>query len=109
MDAIRYYVDEHIPSAVVRALRARGLDVMTVSDAGLRTQTDEAHLAFALSKRRVIVSHDPDFLRLHASGVEHAGIAFAPRLMRIGALVRRLLVLHDLLTTDDMHKHVEFL
>jgi len=109
MAVVRYYADEHVPGAVIRALRVRGVDVMTVSDAGRRTESDEAHLTFALSQRRVIVTYDPDFLRLHADGVEHAGIAFAPRLMSIGALVRRLLLLHDVLTAEDMAGHVEFL
>ena len=109
MDIVRYYVDEHIPGAVVRALRARGVDVMTVSEAGLRTASDETHLSYALSEHRVMVTYDPDFLRLHAGGGEHAGIAYAPRLMSIGALVRHLLVLHDVLAADDMHGHVEFL
>ena len=109
MAAVCYYVDEHIPSAVVRALRARGVDVKTVSEANRRTGSDEIQLAFALSERRVLVSYDPDFLRLHSRGVEHAGIAFAPRLMSVGALVRRLLLIHDVLSTEDMQGHVEFL
>lgn len=109
MAAIRYYVDEHIPGAVVRALRVRGVDVKTVSEANLRTGTDETQLAFALSEHRVLVSYDPDFLRLHASCVAHAGIAFAPRRLSIGALVRRLLLLHDVLAAEEMSGHVEFL
>jgi hypothetical protein len=109
MDVVRYYVDEHIPRAVVRALRARGVGVMTVSEAGLRTASDEAHLSHALSQQRVMVTYDSDFLRLHGGCVEHAGIAYAPRLMPVGALVRRLLVIHDVLAADEMRGHVEFL
>jgi uncharacterized protein with PIN domain len=76
VSAIRYYVDEHIAGAVVRALRVRGVDVMTVTEAGLRQAEDDEHLAFALHEGRVAVTCDADFLRLHAQGPAHAGIVY---------------------------------
>jgi uncharacterized protein with PIN domain len=91
VSVIRYYVDEHIAGAVVRALRVRGVDVMTVTEAGLRQAEDDEHLAFALRDSRVTVTCDADFLRHHAQGTEHAGIVYAPRQMAIGTLLRRLL------------------
>lgn len=109
MSGIRYYVDEHIAGAVVRALRVRGVDVMTVTEAGLRQAEDDEHLAFALREGRVTVTCDADFLRLHAQGAEHAGIVFAPRQMAIGNLVRRLLLIHGVFTAEELSGHVEFL
>jgi len=109
VSVIRYYVDEHIAGAVVRALRARGIDVRTVTEAGLRQGEDDEHLAFALREGRVIVSCDADFLRLHARGTEHAGIVHAPRQMAVGPLVRRLLLIHGVFTAEEMRGHVEFL
>ena len=109
MADIRLYVDEHIPRAVVRGLRSRGVDVATVTDAGLRQADDTEHLAWALKEDRVIVSYDPDFLRLHAQGVPHAGIAHLPRQLPIGMLVRSLLLLHDPVAAEDMQGHMEFL
>jgi predicted nuclease of predicted toxin-antitoxin system len=38
--------------------------------------TNEEHLEFARGQGRIVVTHDADFLRLHAKGAEHAGIAF---------------------------------
>jgi hypothetical protein len=41
---VKYYTDEHIARAVVRGLRQRGVDVLTVVEAGLLGDSDEAHL-----------------------------------------------------------------
>jgi uncharacterized protein with PIN domain len=109
VSAIRCYVDEHIAGAVVRALRVRGVDVMTVTEAGLRQAEDDEHLAFALHEGRVAVTCDADFLRLHAQGPAHAGIVYAPRQMAVGSLLRRLLLIHGVFTAEAMHGHVEFL
>ena len=56
MSSIRYYVDEHVGKAVVRGLRQRGVDVVTVVEAGMLSATDEAQLAFAVKAGRVILN-----------------------------------------------------
>jgi predicted nuclease of predicted toxin-antitoxin system len=73
-ERIKLYTDEHAPRAVVRGLRERGVDTLTVSEAGMLGASDEEHLAFARGEGRVLFTQDDDLLRLHASGVEHAGI-----------------------------------
>jgi hypothetical protein len=73
---IRFHLDEHAPSALADGLRRRGIDVTTTTEAGLLSRTDEAHLIFALAENRMLFTHDEDFLRLHADGVSHAGIAY---------------------------------
>jgi predicted nuclease of predicted toxin-antitoxin system len=87
---VRFYVDEHVAKAVSRGLRQRGVDVMRVTDAGLLTASDSEHLKRALAEGRVIFTQDDDYLRLHATGVEHAGIAYAPQGMSIGEIIRGL-------------------
>ena len=37
---IKFYVDEHVATAVVKGLRQRGADVLTVLEAGLRGASD---------------------------------------------------------------------
>jgi hypothetical protein len=37
---IRFYTDEHVPRAVVRGLRARGVDVSTVAEADMLGAAD---------------------------------------------------------------------
>ncbi len=41
---IRFYTDEHVARAVVRSLRQRGVDVLTVPEADLLGASDEEHL-----------------------------------------------------------------
>jgi len=102
-------MDEHVDSAITAGLRRRGVNVLTAQEAGLRTADDEAHLSRAREEGRIIFTQDVDFLRLHASGVEHAGIVYAPQGSSIGPLVRGLMPICEILEPDDMQNHVEFL
>jgi predicted nuclease of predicted toxin-antitoxin system len=106
---LKLYADEHISRVVVRGLRQRGIDVLTVTEAGMRGASDVDHLAFALREGRVIFTQDDDFLRLHAAGSEHAGIVYARQGTPIGDIIRGLLLIHDVLSPDDMQGHLEFL
>ena len=108
-DPIRLYMDEHVPMAVTAALRRRGIDVVRAQDAGLHPADDEVHLEFATRAGRVAVTQDADFLRLHAAGVHHAGIAYAPQQTPIAYLVRMLTLLVDVVAPEEMTDHVEYL
>lgn len=72
-ERVNFYLDEHVPRAVASGLRRRGVDVLTLQEAGMLEAEDEAHLALATQQGRVIFTQDADFLRLHATGIEHAG------------------------------------
>ena len=64
---VSFYTDEHVAKAVIRGLRERGVNVMTVAEAGLMGALDEEHLARSLTEGRVLFTQDDDFLRLHAA------------------------------------------
>ena len=102
-------MDEHIARAVVLALRQRGINVLTVADAGKLGATDEEQLAFARIEGRVFFTRDADFLRLHAAGIPHAGIAYASRRVSIGDMIRGLTLIHEILDADAMQGRVEYL
>lgn len=107
---LRFHLDEQVSGAVARALRLHGIDVSTASEAQLRGATDESHLKFAHDGARVLVTHDADFLRLHAAGNEHFGIAYCRHdKHRIGRLVQLLLLLSDCYSPEEMAGTVEFL
>lgn len=109
-DRIRYHLDEHIATAVAIGLRARGIDVTTTDEAGLRAADDDEQLAFAHAAGRVLVTHDADFLRMHDEGREHAGIVYSPQQhTKVGDLIRGLVLIHTVLTAAEMHNHVEFI
>ena len=107
--AIRFYTDECVAFAVADGLRRRGVDVLTVIEAGLLGAGDEEHLARANSEGRVIFTQDDDFLRLHASGRPHAGIAYAPQGTAIGEIIRGLLLIHSVMDESEMAAHLEYL
>lgn len=108
-ERITLYTDEHVPRAVVRGLRERGVDTLTVSEAGMLGASDEEHLAFARREGRVLFTQDDDFLRLHAAGVEHAGIVYARQPTAIGEAIRGLVLVFELLDPDEMEGQLEFL
>jgi len=71
------YADEQFPKKVVELLRAMGHDVLTVQEAGkanLKIPDDEV-LAFAIEENRAVLTLNRiDFIRLHYSQPDHAGI-----------------------------------
>jgi predicted nuclease of predicted toxin-antitoxin system len=107
---IRFHLDEHISVHIAAGLRRRNIDVTTTADAGLIGAADMAHFEFAASSRRVLVTQDDDFLRLHAQGIAHAGIAYCQQQsMSVGEMLRRVILIHDLLLPEEMAGRVEFL
>ncbi len=73
----RLYADEQFPRVVVELLRALGHDVLTVQEASNANLgiPDEDVLAFAVTKERAVLTLNRiDFIRLHASQPNHAGI-----------------------------------
>jgi predicted nuclease of predicted toxin-antitoxin system len=108
-ERVKFYTDEHVAKAVVAGLRRRGVDVLTAPDAGLHPADDNRHLALAVQQSRVIFTQDADFLRLHAAGVPHCGIVYAPQHTPVGHIVRSLMLIYDVLSPEDMLNHVEFL
>lgn len=109
-ETIRFHLDENVNSAVADGLRRRGIDVTNTAEEGLIASPDEAQLEFALSQGRVIFTQDADFLRLHQSGVAHAGIAYCHQGSRsIGEILRGLILIWDLLEPEDMRGQLEFL
>ncbi len=70
-------------------------------DVGLVGPDDVEHLHFASSEDRVIVTHDDDFTRIHAAGVNHAGICYCRKDKHsIGELVRLLLLVCECFTEE---------
>ena len=71
--------------------------------------SDGEHLQRAQDERRVIFTQDHDFLRLHAAGADHAGIAYARQGASVGRIVRGLMLIHQVLDADGMIGQLEYL
>lgn len=102
-------MDEHVPTAVTRGLQARGIEVLTVQNASLSHTADNRILAYALAQGRVVFTQDEDFLAEHRRGTLHAGIVYAHQHTSIGAMVRGLMLIHGVYTSDDMRGNLEYL
>jgi predicted nuclease of predicted toxin-antitoxin system len=107
---VKFYLDEHIPKGVVEGLRRRGLDVLTVQEAGRSGESDEKQLAFAAREGRVLITFDDDFLRLDAAGVPHIGIVFSQTgHCTVGELIESLMIIANVIEPNEMKNHIEFI
>ena len=79
--AVALYMDEHVPGAITRGLRRRGVDVLTAQDDGHDATEDEIILDRAATLGRVIFTRDQDFLVIaqarQTNGIPFAGVVFA--------------------------------
>jgi hypothetical protein len=113
---IRLYIDEDsMRGALVLALRARGVDVITALDAGMIERSDMEHLEYATAQGRVLCTFNiADFYRLHTTylsqGKTHTGIILMPQQRyTVGEHMRRLLKLVAVRSAESMKDQVEFL
>jgi predicted nuclease of predicted toxin-antitoxin system len=106
---IKIYLDEHVSQAIAEGLRRRGVDVLTTQESGMCSAPDEELLAFALSRGRVVFTQDSDFMKLHAGGLPHAGLVYAHRQTAVGQIIRGLMLIVEILDSDDMAGHIEFI
>ena len=110
MSEIRFFFDENMNPAIADQLIRNGIDVITVRDLGELGDSDANHLQKAAEMGRVLCTHDTDFLRLNAEGIEHAGIVFVPQYQTsVGAIVKALRELHTGKTAEEMKGQVKFL
>ena len=109
-DRIRFHLDEHIAPDISRALKQYGIDVTTTVGAGLRTADDLTQLNFCRQEKRVIVTHDADFLRMSDQFKDHPGIVYCNRINRsIGEIIRGLILIYEVLSPEEIAGKVEFL
>ena len=113
---IRLYLDEDtMRHALVSALRARGVDLVTASEADMIHRSDMEHVEYATAHGRVVCTCNlADFTRIHAKylseGKSHAGIIVIPQQRySVGDQARRLLRLVSNRSAEDMKNHLEFL
>lgn len=110
MSEIRFYFDEMIPHEIAERLRHHGIDVLTALEAGNIGLTDIAQLNFATEQIRVLVTRDEDYLIMNSKGVPHTGIAFYKQEVRSNKeIAEALMLIHGVLSSEEIHNRVEFL
>lgn len=113
-EPVRFYLDEDtISRALMNALRARNVDILSAHEAGKISVPDGQHLEYATSLNRVIFTFNTrDFALLHKQWAiaerHHAGIVVSDQ-GQVGQLARRLLKLADTLSAEEMQDRLELL
>lgn len=108
------YMDVHVPRAVTRGLRRRGVDVLTAQDDGAARLEDPDLLDRATSLGRMVFSQDEDLVveavRRQRAGQPFATVVFARQLdLSIGRCIGDLEALAKAATTEDAQGQVIFL
>ena len=110
-----YFDEDSMDQALLSALRARGVDVITAADADMLGVSDVEQLDYATSQKRVLFSFNRgDFYRLHsqylAEGKSHRGIILAKQQRySIGQQLRQILELLHGKSEAEMLNNVVFL
>lgn len=108
------YTDQHVPAAVTRGLRRRGVDVLTTEEDQAADWDDEEILARATGLGRIVFTQDDDFLaigrRWQVSGREFSGILYAHQLrITLGQAIADLELVAKIMTAEEMKNRIEFL
>ena len=107
---IRFHLDEHVHGAIARGLRRHGMDVTTTPEMGFIGARDEVHLDHARQAKRLIVTFDQDFLRLHYQGEPHWGVAYCKQQSKpLGEIIRLLALIWDIYEPQEMQNRLEYL
>jgi len=107
------YLDEDVDVLVATLLRARGYESVTTVEAGRRGARDEEQLDYSTSQGLTLFTHNRiDFEELirrrFAAGITHAGVIIAAR-HPPHEMVRRLLIILDSTTADEMSDQLRYL
>ena len=111
---IKIYTNESIHVVIAKGLKRLGVEAQSCQDVNNFGLSDRQQLDYAYENGLVLFTHDDDFLRLDAEyisqGKEHCGIIYAHQKdYSIGEYIRRLKLIVDILSSEDMKNHVEFL
>ena len=97
---LKFYSNENFPIEMVNLLRARGYDVLTSYEAGQANQKipDDEVLMYATNAGRIVITENrQDFINLHFTTSNHAGIVICKADRDYAGKVQ---VLHDFFTQD---------
>jgi predicted nuclease of predicted toxin-antitoxin system len=110
---LELYLDEDVDVLVADLLRARGFVATTTRDAGNLQASDVNQLAYAVAQQQTLLTHNrADFESLaqtyFATGQPHYGIIIAVRHPPY-EIVRRLLLILNQVTADEMQDQVRYI
>jgi len=110
---IELYLDEDVDVLVAELVRARGFSVTTTREANQLGKDDLSQLAYAVKLQKTFFTHNRmDFETLaqtyFTTGQAHHGIIIAAR-HDVYELVRRVLVILNHVTADEMENQLRYI
>jgi hypothetical protein len=107
-------MDHHVRRAVTKALRTRGIDVLTAFEDGHADSPDEDLFARAAELGRIVFTQDDDFLALadqwRSAGRHFPGVVYAHQLRAtVGQIVTDLQLILETSTAAELYDAVLFL
>jgi predicted nuclease of predicted toxin-antitoxin system len=110
---IELYLDEDVDVLVAELLKARGFMAITTQKAKQKGRKDSEQLAFATSQQMALLTHNRVDFELLArqyfeAGKTHYGIIIATRRPAY-ELVRRLLVILNHVTAEEMMNQIRYI
>lgn len=112
--SLALYMDVHVPAAITRGLRRRGVDVLRAQDDHAERLADDQLLTRATHLGRLLFTEDEDLLaegaRRQVTGTPFAGIVFARQTeVLIGACVRDLEIVCKVLAPAEATNKILYL
>lgn len=110
---IELYLDEDVHVVIADLLRGRGFVATTARDAELLGKTDEEQLAYAVSQRKTLLTHNRHDFEVLAQEYPitekaHFGIILAKRYPPYD-LVRRLMRILNHVSADEIQNQVRYI
>ena len=110
---IQLLLDEDVHATLAPALCKRGFDAVHIQEINRKGYSDRDQLEFAVTQGRCLLSFNVrDFVILHnefvATTQEHYGILVSPQLP-IGVALRRVLVILNTRTAEQLQNQLQFL
>ncbi len=112
--SLALYMDVHVPMAITRGLRRRGVDVLTSQQDGTAKMPDDQLLDKATQLGRMLFTRDPDLLAEAAmrmrSGKRFSTVVFARQTeVSIGRCVTDLEILAKAAEPDEVLNQIVYL
>ena len=106
---IKIYADESVNTAIIEGLKRHGVNAFSAKDLGKLGITDEEQLQTAIQNQAVIFTHDVDFIKI-AIHKNHPGIIYVhQQKITIGECVKRLKIITETKTPQEMRNQIIFL
>jgi hypothetical protein len=110
---IELYNDEDVSALIANLIRARGFSVLTTLEAGNLGKSDAQQLEFAVSREKVLLTHNrvdfEDLARFYFdNNISHSGIIIAVRRLP-NEMAQRLLFILNHVTADEMINQIRYI